>query len=360
MKFSQFFPKMKQLFYHIIGWLTFITYEVSFVTLLKGGNRDVSIWVDYILPYFINISLFYFHAFLTMQICFGRIQNKIILFIFLLFLELSVYLLLMGIINSDFLNSKTHFISLFYSTKIKFIEQSWRGIYFLIFSTAFWLIYKSFKNEQMLKEAEKTALLRQQEKKELELKLISTQNAFLQSQINPHLLFNTLNFIHSEVQQISSKASDAIIVLSDMMRYSLADTKTDGKVELEREIEQINNLIRINQLRFTNKLCINFTSEGEFHHSRIIPLLLLPFVENLFKYAELTNEMNPVQIHIKLNENFLYFETVNKKRKTINLHSSGIGIENVKTRLTSYYLNRFSLSINNSQSTFSVNLKIDL
>lgn len=350
----------KRVIYHIAGWVTFIVYEVSFVKLIRWSSADTSIWSGYIIPYFINISLFYFHAFVTMPIGFAKTYKKSILFIILIPLELSVYLLLMGIKDLDFLNSNFGFISSLYPTKIDFIKQLWRGIYFLIFGTAFWLIHKSFKKEKMLKEAEKKALLRQQEKKELELKLISSQNAFLQSQINPHLLFNTLNFIHSEIQQVSTKASDAIIILSDMMRYSLTETKTDGKVPLEKEIEQIDNLIKINQFRFNNRLCINLTTQGGFNSSRIIPLLLIPVVENLFKYAELMDEVNPVQIHIKLEGNLLYFETFNKKKKTINFYSPGIGIENVKTRLNTYYFNHFYLDIHDSQSGFSVKLRIEL
>jgi two-component system, LytTR family, sensor kinase len=352
--------KNRQTTYHIVGWLIFIFYEVSFVEIIRWTNVDVPIWSGYIVPYLINICLFYFHAFKTMNYCFGKAYKRPVVFILLIILELFGYLLLMGMKDFTSINKKPNLIFFLYATNIAFIQQLWRGIYFLIFSTAFWLIHKSFKKEQQLKEAETKTLLRQQEKKELELKLVSTQNAFLQSQINPHLLFNTLNFIHSEVQQVSTKASDAIIILSDMMRYSLAETKSDGKVGLEKEVEQIDNLIKINQFRFNNKLCINLIVEGELKHIRIIPLLLIPFVENIFKYAELMDQTNPVRINIALSNDILHFETFNKKRKTINFISSGIGIENVKTRLSSYYFEHFFLNINDSDSAFSVNLIIDL
>lgn len=350
----------RNLIYHTIGWVVFIIYEVSFVKIIRWASADIPAWSGYILPYIINICFFYFHAFITMNMGFGNRYKRPILFGLMVLIELFVYLLLIGLKGFDFLNHNSNFISSLYPTKMAFIQQLWRGIYFLIFSTAFWLIQKSFKKEQMLKEAETEALLRQQEKKEIEIKLISTQNAFLQSQINPHLLFNTLNFINSEVQQASSKASEAIIILSDMMRYSLAGTKSDGKVELEKEVEQIENLIKINQFRFNDRLYINQCLEGDFEGIRIIPLLLIPFVENIFKYAELTDEAHPVRISIRLKDRALYFETFNKKRKTINFHSSGIGIENVKTRLNTFYENQYCLNITDSQSSFLVNLTIRL
>jgi two-component system LytT family sensor kinase len=357
MKFALHASKKRQVIYHVAAWVIFIAYEVSFVTLIRGVVSNVSAWGGYIVPYIINISFFYFHALVTMSAGFGKRPNRISLFILLVLLELCVYLFTMQINDWVFLH---HPFSLINPAKIKFIQQLWRGIYFLIFSTAYWLIQRSFINEQKLKQAETKALLQQQEKKEMELKLISAQNAFLQSQINPHLLFNTLNFIHSEVEPHSEKASEAIIILSDMMRYSISDTKTDGKVLLEKEIGQIENLIRINQFRFDNKLCINLVTEGEFGHIRIIPLLLVPFVENVFKYAEITDGASPVQISIQLSDNKLHFQTFNKKRRKDNFRSPGIGIDNINKRLLSYYPDRFVLDIIDSEATFSVGLKIEL
>ena len=223
----------KQLVPHLVAWIIFIVYEVSFVEMIRGASLQVSVWNGYVLPYIINISFFYFHAGVAMRIAFEK-KRKIILFCFLIVLELAVYLFLMGAKDWNFSTQGSNVFSSLFSSQVKFIQHLWRGIYFLIFSTAYWLIQKSFKNEQMLKKAEHKALLKQQERKELELQLVSTQNAFLQSQINPHLLFNSLNFIHSEVQQLSPTASEAIIVLSDMMRYSLYETKADGKVGLDR------------------------------------------------------------------------------------------------------------------------------
>jgi LytS/YehU family sensor histidine kinase len=211
-----------------------------------------------------------------------------------------------------------------------------------------------------MKEIEQKALIEEKERQRLELELVSSQNAFLQAQINPHLLFNTLNFIHSEVQEVSETASQAIITLSDMMRYSLVENTMDGKVSLEKEIEQIENLIRINQYRFNNKLCLRLDVEGEFETARIVPLVLVPFVENLFKYADLTDASNPANVRLSVKDGIMEFSTFNKKRKTISFSSPGIGINNIRTRLQSTYGDRFSLELDEHDSDFSVYLKIIL
>lgn len=350
----------RQVGYHVVAWTVFILYEVSFVQIIRWSHGTVPVWTGYILPYIINMALFYVHAFGNMKTCFDTGRKKMLLFVLLVGAELLVYLLCMGLKEYAALPHHTPpYLSLF-ASQIDFIQQLWRGIYFLIFSTAFWLIHSSFQKAQRLKEAETRALLQQQEKRELELRLMSTQNAFLRSQINPHLLFNTLNFIHNEVEQLSPKASDAIITLSDMMRYSMAETRVDGKVELSREVEQIKNLIVINQFRFEGRLFILLSTEGNLQQADIIPLLLIPFVENLFKYAELTDASDPVLIYIGVEQGRLRFKTHNKKRRTVSYRSPGIGIDNVKTRLQSYYADHYYLDIQSTKTHFSVNLNIEL
>ena len=211
-----------------------------------------------------------------------------------------------------------------------------------------------------MKEIERKALIEEKERQRLELELVSSQNAFLQAQINPHLLFNTLNFIHNEVLEVSETASEAIITLSDMMRYSLIENKMDGKVPLEKEIQQIENLIKINQYRFNNKLSLEFHPKGDLGTIRVIPLLLVPFVENLFKYADLTDAERPATINLQVASGVMEFSTINKKRKTVSFSSPGIGISNIKTRLQSSYAGQFSLQLEDRGSIFSVYLKIIL
>jgi len=354
-------PDIKtKLVYHLLGWSIFIVYEVSFITIIRWASADIPFWNGYFLPYSVNIALFYCHALFILPHSFRRQQYKWVALIVLVAIEILFYLVLIALKDVPQEQTASPFFLGLYMSKISFIQQLWRGIYFLIFSTAYWLIQQSFLKKQQLKEAETRELLQQQENQKLELALVSTQNAYLQSQINPHLLFNTLNFIHSEVQQVSPTASEAIITLSDMMRYSLATEKANGKAPLEDEIEQIENLIRINQFRFNQALSITFQCSGNVKGVAIIPLLLVPFVENLFKYGELDDSNNPAVIILHCEGETLFFSTTNKKRKTIPFRSSGIGIKNVKTRLNTHYPDNFSLRINDAQTTFLLELTIKL
>jgi two-component system, LytTR family, sensor kinase len=142
------------------------------------------------------------------------------------------------------------------------------------------------------------------------------------------------------------------------MRYSLVENKADGKVGLEKEAEQIENLIRINQYRFDNKLCLALESKGKLEGNRIAPLLLVPFVENLFKYADLLDTDQPARLCLSVENDVMEFSTFNKKRRTVAFSSPGIGIENVKTRLAAFYSGRYTLELEDRDPFFSVHLKI--
>lgn len=348
----------RQIYYHVLAWMIFIAYEVSIVLFAESASGNYSPARFYTIPYVLNIALFYLHVWII-GLCFSSGRKKLISFLLLIILEISIYIFLVSLLQKTS-GLKKRFLLFYFSNEFAFARAIWRGVYFMIFASAYWGVSESFKRIRKAKEMEQKALTEEKERQRLELELVSSKNAFLQAQINPHLLFNTLNFIHSEVQEASETASEAIITLSDMMRYSLVENTMDGKVSLEKEIEQIQNLVKINQYRFNNKLCLEFDARGDVEAVRIVPLVLVPFVENLFKYADLTDAANPAQVRIYVSDGIMVFSTFNKKRKTISFSSPGIGIKNIRTRLQSSYGNRFSLELTDLDSSFSVHLKITL
>lgn len=359
MKANKLFLYKKQILYHLLAWTIFITYEVSIVVIIESESGRHSPLRLFLVPYALNIILFYTHAHLLLDYSFTKEKKKVLLFILLLTAEISIYIFFISQLQPKF-PLKKRYLFFYFAGEGQFARVVWRGIYFISFSTAYWIINRSFHRAQKMKELEKKALIEEKEKQRLKYELVSAQNAFLQAQINPHLLFNTLNFIHSEVQEVSETASDAIITLSDMMRYSLVENKIDGKVPLEREVQQIENLVKINQYRFENRLSLEMNTKGNVEIERIVPLLLVPFVENIFKYADLSDATNPARIELAVEDGVLEFSTCNTKRKTVSFSSPGIGINNVKTRLQSSYPDRFSLHLDEGGSFFSVHLKIIL
>lgn len=348
------------LFYHLLGWAFLIFYEVFFVTVVLGFPGNHSFFYEYVLAYVVNIGLFYFHAGVTLPLSFGRRRKSISLLLVLLIGQLAVYLSLMNLLNW-LANKKSYFpIGHTLETLRPMLSQLWRGIYFIGFSTGYWMITRSSQYQQRMQEMEKMQLINLAQKNKLERNLVETENAYLRAQINPHLLFNTLNFIYNNVQQASVKASEAVLLLSELMNYSLREPGDDGLTSLEKEVDQILNLIRINQIRFENKLYLDVDIDGDYHEARVIPLLIVVFVENVFKHGDLTDPHIPGKISLSCEDDRLHLSTVNKKKKRNHVESHGIGLTNIKKRLDKVYGSGYSLDIHNAETQFYLHLSINL
>ncbi|WP_439699238.1 sensor histidine kinase [Mucilaginibacter sp. AW1-7] len=242
------------------------------------------------------------------------------------------------------------------------VQNTFRGLYFLVFSTLYWAFLRFIAYRKNVNEKERLNLVVSKEKAELENKLADVRNAYLQHQINPHLLFNTLNFIYNKVYQNSESASECVFLLAEIMRYSLKEADESGKKLLEMEVEQIDNLIKINRLRYNHPLYINFIVTGRFTGVKIIPLILLTFVENVFKHGNLKIEEDKATMELNVNENNeLTFTTRNiKKQQNPNDRLKSIGVENAIKRLSYNYPDQYKLNIYDEEGTFNLYLYMRL
>jgi hypothetical protein len=205
--------------------------------------------------------------------------------------------------------------------------------------------------------------LRDNEKKrdDIEKERISTELLYLKQQVNPHFLFNTLNNLYSLSIKNPSLTPEAILKVSSILRYTLY--KTDNTLALLREeIEIINAYIDIQKMRSKNALPASYELSGDPGDNRIEPFILLPLVENAFKYgmADINNSF--INILITINPDHLQFIVENRK----NLPSvpdpdhSGIGLKNIKRRLDLVYPDAHELRIEDMESIFKVFLELPL
>ena len=228
------------------------------------------------------------------------------------------------------------------------------------FSSAYWFTLRTIDTEKRILRLERMQILDKIEKNRLEKNIVELQNAHLQSQVNPHLLFNTLNFIYNKVQQVSQEASDVVILLSELMNFSLRELEEDGKVDLSSEIEQINNIVKINQIRFNNKLFLELNTKGNFDNARIVPLLLVPIIENFFKHGDMSEKTKPGKISISYDGKYLEMTTQNIRKRRSKIYSHGIGIVNLKKRLANLYDEQYSLIMKSDDNVFCTTLRIKL
>ncbi|WP_158996383.1 sensor histidine kinase [Mucilaginibacter sp. L196] len=340
---------------HIIFWAIFITYEIVFIYCLV--NRLSSLG-DYVGSYFLNIGLFYFNAHFVFEWAINEKRRNYFLLILLIILEIIAYLIVKRGLYYIYDIFKIPISPPYTTIKAFFLQSVWRGVYFTLLSIGYWFALSTLKSRKKISDLENIQLRNELQNQVLEKSLLSAENAYLKSQINPHFLLNTLNFLYNSIAKFSEKTADSILLLSDIMRYALTSTDADGKVRLDQEIDNIESFLKLNQARFNQRLCIDYETDGDTYGLRIIPLVLITFVENVFKYADLLNSASPAKISIQIVGNTLIFSTYNLKRKSVQFDSHGIGIENVKSRLDNYY--QYELIIDDNESDYKLMLKVNL
>jgi LytS/YehU family sensor histidine kinase len=112
-------------------------------------------------------------------------------------------------------------------------------------------------------------------------------------------------------------------------------------------------------MRYENTLNVNFKIEGDLTQHKIVPLLLITFVENAFKHGKVADEENPLSIQLYASHKALSFAIKNKKSNGTKEKSSGIGLQNIKTRLELVYPGKHTLQINDNHDFYAVNLTIE-
>ena len=212
-----------------------------------------------------------------------------------------------------------------------------------------------------IKEEEDKRIRVEMELKELEVKQSQAELNLLKSQVNPHFLFNSLNSIYSLILSNSDIAADAVMKLSDLMRYLLESSKK-RKVLVKHEFEFLQNYIDLETIRLGKKAQVNSSFKGDLSGKIISPLLLIPFIENCFKHGiSVSSKDNIIDILVVLNEDKVLLYTSNNiapQRINPSVTRSGTGIENVKKRLELLYPGKHILEIENENNTFITNLSI--
>ncbi|MXV15968.1 sensor histidine kinase [Hufsiella ginkgonis] len=226
-----------------------------------------------------------------------------------------------------------------------FMDNIYFAIYYSMFGIVFFFLQLSSYNQR-----------RQQE---LVLQNRNAELSFLRSQINPHFLFNSLNNVYTLVYQGSPNALPSISTLSELLRYMLYEKAE--LVPLQKEVQFLRNYIDLQLMRYNFEPALAVTTGIPADLPlKIAPLTLIPFVENAFKHGDLKDASFPLTISIAVNEGRLFFEVINKKGRHQKDETGGIGLDNVRKRLTLIYGERRQLTIDDQDLLFSVQLNIQL
>lgn len=188
----------------------------------------------------------------------------------------------------------------------------------------------------------------------------------LQSQLSPHFLFNTLNNLYGISLTQHEKIPSLLLKLSELLRYAVYDAK-EMFVPLKDEIEYINNYIQFERIRIGERLVLNNAIvENVDTNIRIAPMLLIIFIENAFKHAKDTTELQMfIDLTLKINNDSILFTSKNshstiKSESRITHKNSGFGLSSVTKRLELLYPDEYDLKIENNELFYSVELKLKI
>ncbi|WP_339880210.1 histidine kinase [uncultured Algoriphagus sp.] len=200
----------------------------------------------------------------------------------------------------------------------------------------------------------------------LQVNQSSANLSFLRSQINPHFLFNALNTLYgAALMENAEKTSDGIQKLGDMMRFMLHENQMD-KIPLTREVDYLRNYLDLQMLRFKNEsnLNVEIKISDQICEGSIAPMLLIPFVENAFKHGISTKSKSWIKINLRCLQGSVHLDVVNsihpKKQTEDPRDESGIGLENVKSRLAHFYPQKHNLTIVANDTEHFVHLSVQL
>lgn len=234
----------------------------------------------------------------------------------------------------------------------------WRSLYFMMFATGYYFFNAYIKERELKEELEKQRLLSIIAKQEMEMNLDVAKNAYLKAQINPHFLFNTLDFIYHDVVQYSSKSADAVLGLVEIMRFAL-NVEYYGKfIKIGREIGQLENLIELHQLQNDGKLKIKLDYQEEVKEYKIIPLVLLTLVENMFKHGNLRDKQAYIGIAAK--DNNINITTTNLILIAKQPVGFGSGLTNVESRLKNTYKGKSDFKYFVEDGCFKVQISVPI
>jgi len=340
--FSRFFNRYKL---HILFWAAyFIFWTVSsaytynstfgrsalFTLIWLAGQASVSYWCMYrIFPKYFNHKRYLAFCLLT---------------------------LLGAVVSGAFIDGAMVFIywTMGLKTPIPLVREFWYTIMGNCYMIFLVIAIKSIKDKM---QHDRRSQLLEKEKTENELR-------FLKSQMNPHFLFNAINSIYVLIRKDPDLAALTLVKFADMLRYQLYECNAD-EIPIEKEINYLNNYIELEKLRKGQLIQTRYEVGASTCNFSIAPLLIIPFVENAFKYvSSCPDKRNFVTVDLNYQDDIFELSVENTMDEDTVIPSvkgwGGIGLGNVRRRLELIYNGRHALEISNTGGIYSVLLTIKI
>lgn len=342
---------------HILFWIgyvlfkTYLNISANWPALLPNSASDISKYANLLgiqfIFLFIKVPLVYSCFYIIDKYLQRKLRITLAIGSILMLFGVSV--VLMNVLNLFLIlpyltNLTPSLLSIFnYSSLLSYF-------FTLIFVTGIATTFKLLRSQQdsKIREAEL-----QKEKTETELK-------YLRSQINPHFLFNTLNNIYSLARKQSDQTADAVLKLSELMRFMLYESGNQT-IFITDELKFIKDYLELEKLRYSDRLITIYNESIDDPYQKIAPLILIHFVENAFKNGSSESRFNSmIIIDVTLKDKVLVASFVNSKGDGYDsIGPNPINLESIK-RLLGLVYPQHQLSVADDVDRFKVDLTIKL
>lgn len=233
-----------------------------------------------------------------------------------------------------------------------YLDSLWLVLQYLLLSYGYWFAIHSVAVERNRRLLELNVARLENEKVRAEL-------AFLRAQLNPHFLYNTLNFLFADALKTSPRLAESILMLASMLR-AISNLGEQEQVPVARELDYVQNYVALQRLRFGAGLHLRLLVEGRDWADTLFmpPLTLITLVENVFKYGDLADPAAPARIEVWLGPGEVVFQTNNRKKTEPTAEQTGLGLSNVVNQLELLHRGRYLLEKQEDSEYFALKLRI--
>lgn len=346
--------------WHVLAWTVYIAYEIFIAKLFPPGMRYFI--SNYVLYYVLNICLFYIHAHLVLPLALRYKAKAVWKLPLLLITEVVAYIaiiLVEGILTGNIeFDTNTDGVIFDISGLEYFLVPI---MPYLLYSTGYYILTRYLKAQKAIQLKLSEDYTHQIENEQLKNQLLVVEVSLLKAQINPHLLYNTLNFINYSARRNPDEADEATQLLASIMRYALEDVTYNGLIPLSKELAQVRNIIRLNSLRFNHQVKIDLFVEDGLEEAQVLPLLLLTVIENVFKHGDVKNTNFPTRISVTHEGHMLFVTTENLiSTSTLPKEKSGKGLINILRTLEIHYPKAYILEYGPNGNVFNLKLSFPI
>ncbi len=349
-----YLPSVKDSVIHLVFWMFWLLVPILFS--MADGREHPPLEADYFFRTLLTMALFYYNYlwFIEKTLFEHRIGRFVLVNLGLLIALTALSILSHELLSPDIMDRVP--------PPDSFGDDDFRGrkrppFFFMLAGTFFSYLF-AISISITIKATTRWYIMDAQ-RKTLENDHLKSELNNLKLQLNPHFFFNTLNNIYALIQLNQERAQDAVHRLAKLMRYHLYETNGE-RVSLRGELEFLESYIALMKMRSTSMLEVNFQYHLENEESLIAPLLFVPLVENAFKYGISNDYKSFITINIqeKNHELSALFENTVFVNSDAIVGHSGIGLENLKKRLSLIYPGNHVIKTTQNDHQFVVYLNI--